>query len=89
MQILPMPGNDKQSSGNCCKIVYKNQTLAARYIADLLCYEQIVVELKALNQLGGREEAQIINYLKVTGLKVGLLINFGHSGKLEWKRFVN
>jgi GxxExxY protein len=46
------------------------------------------VELKALDNLTGREEAQILNYLKATGMKVGLLINFGSTGRLEWKRFV-
>ena len=44
--------------------------------------------LKATEQLTGRDEAQILNYLKATGLRVGLLLNFGSDGKLEWKRFV-
>ncbi len=68
--------------------MYKGQQLKKGYIADLVCYEQIIVELKALDQLGGREEAQVLNYLKATGLRVGLLINFGDPAKLEWKRFV-
>ena len=51
-------------------------------------HTQIIVELKALTRLMGREEAQLLNYLKVTGLQVGLLINFGSVGRLEWKRFV-
>ena len=58
------------------------------YIADLVYYNQIIVELKALDKLTGREESQILNYLKATKKKVGLLINFGSSPKLEWKRFV-
>ena len=53
-----------------------------------MCYGQIVAELKAMNHLSGTEEAQILNYLKATGLRVGLLINFGAPDKLEWKRFV-
>lgn len=69
-------------------ILYKDHPLNKQYVADLLCYGQIIVELKALAQLSGHEEAQVINYLKATGLRVGLLINFGSSGKLEWKRFV-
>lgn len=48
----------------------------------------MIVELKALDQLTGREEAQLLNYLKVTGMKVGVLINFGSHPKLEWKRLV-
>ncbi len=71
------------------RIEYKGTPLRANYLADLVCYDQIIVELKALDHLSGREEAQIINYLKATGMRVGLLINFGSSGKLEWKRFVN
>jgi GxxExxY protein len=68
-------------------ICYKNHLLQKGYVADLCCYEKIIVELKALDKLSGKEEAQLLNYLKATGLRVGLLINFGSRGKLEWKRF--
>ena len=70
------------------EIAYKGQCLSQRYYADLVCFEQILVEMKALKQLSGKEEAQILNYLRATGAKVGLLINFGSHGKLEHKRFV-
>ena len=70
-------------------ILYKGQRLRKEYNADLICYGQIIVELKALERLSGREEAQLLNYLKATSYRVGLLINFGNSPKLEWKRFVN
>ena len=69
-------------------IFYKGHPLAKEYVADLICYDQLIVELKALERLSGKEEAQIINYLKATGLDVGLLINFGSPGKLEWHRYV-
>ena len=69
-------------------IVYKSRRLEKYYKADLICYGQIVVELKALDCLSGREEAQLLNYQKATGLRVGLLLNFGSTGRLEWKRFV-
>ena len=69
-------------------VTYKSHRLHKGYIADLLCYDKMIVELKAIDQLSGREAAQIINYLKTTGLHVGVLINFGSIGKLEWKRFV-
>jgi GxxExxY protein len=69
-------------------ISYKGRPLQKTYCADLICYGQIVVELKAMNRLSGTEEAQILNYLKATGLRVGLLINFGAPDKLDWKRFV-
>jgi len=68
---------------------YKGERLKKEYIADLVCFVQIIVELKALDKLTGREEAQLLNYLKATGFHVGLLINFGSHGKLEWKRFVH
>jgi len=70
------------------KIKYKDTVLRKEYMADLICFNSIVVEIKALGQLGGGEKSQIINYLKAIGLKVGLLVNFGSVGKLEWKKFV-
>jgi GxxExxY protein len=70
------------------RISYKGKTLNKEYFADVVCYGQIIVELKALDRLSGNEESQILNYLKATGLRVGVLINFGRHGKLEWKRFV-
>jgi len=70
------------------RISYKGKTLNKEYFADLVCCGQIIVELKALDRLTGNEEAQILNYLKATGLRVGVIINFGSHGKLEWKRFV-
>jgi GxxExxY protein len=69
-------------------IHYKNQVLKKRYEPDFVCYDQVIVEIKALNQLSGTEESQLLTYLKATGLRVGLLANFGSIGKLEWKRFV-
>ena len=70
------------------KIHYKEHALKKEYIPDFIFFDQIVVEIKALDRLSGREESQILNYLKVTGYKVGVLINFGSHSKLEWKRFV-
>ncbi len=70
------------------RVEYKGQGLKQRYYADLVCHEQIVVELKALKQLSGKEKSQILNYLRATGSRVGLLINFGSHGKLEYRRFV-
>jgi GxxExxY protein len=69
-------------------VFYKGKQLDCDYRADLVCFGQIVVELKALDKLSGKEEAQILNYLKATGLRVGVLINFCSRGKLEWKRLV-
>jgi GxxExxY protein len=70
-------------------VYYGSHLLKATYIADFLVYNEIIIEIKALNQLTSREEAQLLNYLKATNLQVGLLINFGCKDKLEWKRRVN
>lgn len=70
------------------RIVYKGKPLKKEYVADLVCFDEIIVEIKALDKLSGVERSQIINYLKASGFKVGLLINFGSSGKLEWEKFV-
>lgn len=69
-------------------IRYKDVILSKQFTADLICFDCIIVELKALERLSGKEDSQIINYLKATGMKVGVLINFGSHGKLEWKRFI-
>jgi GxxExxY protein len=69
-------------------ICYKHIRLSKSYIADLLVFNRIIVEIKALDALTTREEAQLLNYLKATGLQVGLLLNFGSSGKLQWRRMV-
>jgi len=70
------------------EILYKGKPLEKKYQPDFMCFGEIIVEIKALERLSGTEESQIINYLKATKLKVGLLINFG-SKSLEHKRFVN
>ena len=69
------------------QIVYKGKPLDKTYQPDFICYGEVIVEIKAISELSGIEEAQLINYLKATGLKVGLLINFG-AKSLEYKRFV-
>ena len=66
---------------------YNGRRLNTSYRADFLCYGSVIVEVKALAKLRGAEESQIINYLKATGLEVGLLLNFG-AVSLEYKRFV-
>jgi len=69
-------------------ISYKGQILEKKYIADFICFNQIIIELKALHGLSGREESQLLNYMKATRMHVGLLFNFGSTPKLEWKRYV-
>jgi GxxExxY protein len=69
------------------EIRYKGQTLSTVYRADFICFGRVIVELKALARLGPIEDSQLMNYLKVSGLAVGLLINFGVRS-LESKRMV-
>ena len=69
-------------------VFYKGHKLDPYFIPDLFAFDQIIVELKAVKKLLPEHEAQLINYLAITGKKVGYLINFGHAGALEWKRMV-
>ncbi|MGH9790712.1 MAG: GxxExxY protein [Candidatus Acidiferrales bacterium] len=68
-------------------ISYKGMRLSTLYRADFVCYAAVIVELKALARLSGTEESQILNYLRASGLEVGLLLNSG-AASLEYKRFV-
>jgi GxxExxY protein len=69
-------------------IYYKGVPLKKFYIADLRCYGQILVEIKVIERLTGKEEAQLLNYMHATRTRVGVLINFGDPGQLDWHRFV-
>ncbi len=69
-------------------ILFDGAPLDKFFIADFVCYESIILEIKAATFLHKDNSSQVINYLKSTGLSVGLLINFGESS-LKWKRFVN
>lgn len=68
-------------------IDYKGRVLHMGYCVDFICFESVIVELKALARMSGTEEAQVINYLKATGYEIGLLLNFG-TRSLEHRRFV-
>ena len=68
-------------------VTYKGELLAVKYKPDFICYDAVVVELKALDKLGGKEKAQVINYLKATALERGLLLNFG-TVRLEYERLI-
>ena len=69
-------------------LYYKDVLLEKRYVADLVAYQGIIVELKAVRELTTDHVAQIVNYLKAGKMPVGYLINFGRHDKLEWKRII-
>jgi GxxExxY protein len=69
------------------KILYKEKQLDKVYVADFICFDSIILELKALSTLTPQNEAQVLNYLKATGIKLGLLINFGEPS-LKYKRLL-
>jgi len=69
------------------RIIYKEEELNSKYKPDFICFGEVIVELKALTTLSGTEEMQVLNYLKATGFKVGLLMNFGNPS-LEFERYI-
>ena len=69
-------------------VFYKDHTLDVRYKPDLFVFGGIVVELKAVAELISEHEAQLFNYMRIAQQQVGYLINFGHKGELQWKRFI-
>ena len=70
------------------RLFYKGEELKQSYRPDLICYEKIIVELKALRELTGEHRSQVLNYLKSTGLRLGLLVNFGNYQKATVERIV-
>jgi len=69
------------------KIYYKNKPLKKYYIADFICYNEIIIEVKAASEITKEHQAQLLNYLTATRLKLGLIINFGKQS-LEHKRII-
>jgi GxxExxY protein len=69
-------------------LTYRDQPLRQTYRADFVCFDRIIIELTALGALLPEHRAQVLNYLKVTGLRLGLLVNFGCAPKARIERFV-
>lgn len=67
---------------------YRGRTLKSTYIPDFICFGKVIVELKAVKNLMDEHRAQVLNYLKASGMQLGLLVNFGHYPGLEWERIV-
>ena len=70
------------------KLQYKGHLLDQIYKPDFICHEKIIMEIKAVSKLVDEHRAQVHNYIKATGYKLGLLVNFGHFPKIEWERIV-
>ena len=71
------------------KVIYKGEPLSKTYKADLVCFGKIIIELKAVKLLLPEHEAQLINYLKATKMKLGFLVNFCHFPKADIRTYVN
>jgi GxxExxY protein len=67
---------------------YRGRTLVQTFSPDFLCYDKIILEIKAVSVLTDEHRAQLLNYLSATGCKLGLLANFGHYPKLEYERLL-
>ena len=70
-------------------LIYKGRTLRKQYVPDFICYEKIIIEVKSVKKLADEHRAQLQNYLKATGFKLGLLVNFGHHPQVEIERIAN
>ncbi len=70
------------------ELYYKDVLLEKKYVPDFVCFGEIILELKVLPKLTNIELAQLLNYLKITKMRLGLLANFGSTHHLEWKRYV-
>ena len=70
------------------RLTYKNRPLIKTYEADFVCFDKIIVEIKAVSDLADEHRAQVHNYLKATGFRLGLLVNFGSKRQLQHERIV-
>ena len=68
---------------------YREQVLKQRFIPDFVCFDKIILEIKAVSTLIDEHRSQMMNYLNATGFKLGLLVNFGHYPKVQYQRLVN
>ena len=69
------------------RVSYKGELLQQKYIPDFLCYNSVLLEIKGVKTIGPEHRAQLLNYLKATGLEVGLLVNFGCASNIQVERF--
>jgi GxxExxY protein len=76
------------SSQQELKLSYRGKELKQKFIPDFICFEKIIVEIKAVDCLNDKHRSQLLNYLNASGFRLGMLINFGSNRKLEWERLV-
>ncbi len=69
-------------------LIYKGHPLKQRFQPDLICFDEIVVELKSVSALADEHRSQVLNYLAASGRRIGLLVNFGHHPRLEYERLI-
>lgn len=84
LEIRSIPFHSKQP----LKCYYKERELEKLYVPDLYVFSCLVIELKAVTEILPEHEAQLLNYMRISSMPVGYLINFGHKNTLEWKRFI-
>ncbi len=70
------------------QITYKRRLLEQTYRPDSICYDKVIIEVKAVSQLTDDHRAQVFNYLRATGMRLGLLVNFSSHPKVEYERIV-
>jgi GxxExxY protein len=70
------------------QLEYKGKPLVCKFVPDFICFGEIIVEIKSVSELCDPHRAQVHNYLKATGFKLGLLVNFGHYPQLEYERIL-
>ncbi|MDM8005848.1 MAG: GxxExxY protein [Phycisphaerae bacterium] len=83
MQRIPFDAQKELS------LTYKGQPLTKSLVPDFFCFDQVIMEIKAVSTLTDEHRAQVLNYLSAANLEVGLLVNFGHFPKLEYERVIN
>jgi GxxExxY protein len=71
------------------QLYYRGKLLEQTYRADFICYNKIIVEIKAVTEIAPIHQAQVLNYLRMTDMQLGLLVNFGHHPKATVERIVN
>ena len=83
LQRIPFQSKARQT------LQYRGRTLVQTFTPDFVCYDNIIVEIKAVSALADEHRAQLLNYLSATGRKLGLLVNFGHYPRMEYERLLS